>query len=93
MTNERPSGDGHEDPLLRAVAEYWDDIQRAGRSAAARTADRAAGRARRKLIRASTRAELTDILLDVLPPRHPLIERLLTVPAVRRRPARRAPTR
>ena len=79
MTDERPSGDGHEDPLLRAVAEYWGDIQRAAdpqqlerlTGLLAGTAEADPGVAR---------AELTDILLDVLPPRHPLIERLLTAP-------------
>lgn len=76
MTEERQPGD----PLLRAVAEYWGDIKRLADpkqfellvGLLAGTAEADPGVAR---------VALTDILLDVLPPSHPLIEVLRSVPA------------
>lgn len=71
MTDARPPGGEHDDPLLRVVAEYWDETQRL---ADPRQLERLAG------LRAGTaeadpsvaRAALTDELLDLLPPGHPL---------------------
>ena len=79
MTDERPPGGGHDDPLRRAVAEYWDDIQsRADQQQLARLTGLLAGTA--EVDPGVARAELADLLLDVLPPHHPLIAWLRTVP-------------
>jgi hypothetical protein len=79
VTGKQPPGGGHEDPLQRVVAEYWDDIQRlADQQQLERLSGLLAGTA--EADPGVARAELTDILLDVLPPRHPLIEWLRTVP-------------
>jgi hypothetical protein len=73
-----PSGE-HDDPLWRAVEQYWGDIQRlADPRQLERLADLIAGTAQADP--GVARAELTDLLLDVLPPRHPLIERLRSAP-------------
>jgi hypothetical protein len=80
VTDERPPGGGHDDPLLRAVAEYWDDIQRrADPRQLERLADLLAGTA--EADPGVARIALSDILLRVLPPRHPLIELLRSFPA------------
>jgi hypothetical protein len=79
VTDERPPGGGHDDPLRRAVAEYWDDIQSlADQRQLERLAGLLAGTA--EADPGVARAELTDLLLDVLPPPHPLIAWLRTVP-------------
>lgn len=80
MTEERPPGGGYDDPLLRVVAEYWDDIQRlADPRQLERLAGLLAGTA--EADPGVARAALTDTLLDVLPASHPLIEVLRSVPA------------
>jgi hypothetical protein len=80
VTDERPPGGGHDDPLLRAVAEYWGDIQgRADPRQLERLAGLLAGTA--EADPGVARVALTDILLDVLPPSHPLIEVLRSAPA------------
>ena len=79
MTDEQPPTGEHKDPLPRAVAEYWGDIQRlADPRQLERLAGLLAGTA--EADPGVARAALTDILLDVLPPRHPLIEWLRSVP-------------
>ena len=79
MTDERPPDGGHEDPLLRTVAEYWGDIQR---EADPRQLERLSGLldGTAEADPGVARAKLTDLLLDVLPPHHPLVEWLLTAP-------------
>lgn len=80
MTNERPPGGGHDDPLRRAVAEHWDDIRRrADPQQLERLGGLLAGTA--EADPGIARIALTDILLAVLPPDHPLIELLRTFPA------------
>lgn len=72
MTDARPPRGEHDDPLLRAVAEYWDDIQRlADPWQLERLAGLLAGTA--EADPGVARAALTDILLDVLPAGHPAI--------------------
>jgi hypothetical protein len=64
-----------EDPLLRALAEYWDDIQALADEQQRRLLhDLVAGMAEPDPFDA--RAALGDLLLDVLPPGHPMVERL-----------------
>jgi hypothetical protein len=59
------------DPLLRALAEYWDDIDRlADPGQRQLLADLVAGTADPDPEEA--RAELADVLLDLLPPEHPV---------------------
>lgn len=61
------------DPLLRAIAEHWDDIARlADPGQRQLLADLVAGRT--ELDPDEARAELTDVLLDFLPPDHPVSE-------------------
>jgi hypothetical protein len=80
MTDERPPGGGHDDPLRRAVAEHWDDIRRrADPQQLERLGGLLAGTA--EADPGIARIALTDILLAVLPPDHPLIELLRTFPA------------
>lgn len=81
MTDPRtPSGE-HDDPLRRMVEQYWDDIQRlANPRQLERLAGLLAGTA--EADPGVARAELTDLLLDILPPRHPLIGRLRSAPAL-----------
>jgi hypothetical protein len=66
-----------DDPFLRALAEHWDDVMRL------------ADEEQRELLRGlvagdvepdpvDARAALADVLLDVLPPDHPLVEVLRT---------------
>jgi hypothetical protein len=75
MTDPRTPGGEDDDPLRRAVEQYWDDIQRrADPRQLEQLADLLAGAAQADP--GVARAALTDLLLDVLPPRHPLIERL-----------------
>jgi hypothetical protein len=65
------SGFQSDDPLLRAVAEYWDDIERrANPGQRQRLADLVAGTP--ELDPDEARAELADELLDILPPDHPV---------------------
>jgi hypothetical protein len=79
VTEERPPGGEHDDPLLRAVAEYWDDIRRlADPRQAERLAGLLAGTA--EADPGVARAALTDTLLDVLPPDHPVIGVLRSAP-------------
>ena len=59
------------DPLLRAVAEYWDDIERRADSGQRQLlADLVAGTT--ELDPDEARAALADELLDILPPDHPV---------------------
>lgn len=77
MTDARPDGEGPDDPFVSAVAEHWDEIlgladdeQRERlRELVAATAE---------LDPADARAALSDELLDLLPPDHPVIEVLRT---------------
>jgi hypothetical protein len=63
---------------LRAVAEYWDDIIRlADEEQRARLRALVAGTAEPDPVEA--RAALADLLLDVLPPDHPIIRVMQTV--------------
>jgi hypothetical protein len=66
-----------DDPFLRALAEHWDDVMRL------------ADEEQRELLRGlvagdvepdpvDARAALADVLLDLLPPDHPLVEVLRT---------------
>jgi hypothetical protein len=65
------SGFQSDDPLLRAVAAYWDDIERqADPGQRRRLADLVAGTT--ELDPDEARAELADELLDILPPDHPV---------------------
>jgi hypothetical protein len=60
-----------DDPLLRAIAEHWNDIQRlADPRQRQLLADLTEGRT--ELDPDVARAELADELLDILPPDHPL---------------------
>lgn len=71
MTNRVRPGFGSSDPLLRAVAQHWDDIERrADPSQRQRLADLVAGTT--ELDPDEARAELADELLDILPPDHPV---------------------
>lgn len=66
-----PTGEDPADPLLRAVAEYWDDIfRRADEQQAARLRAIVDGTAEPDSIEA--RAMLADELLRLLPPDHPV---------------------
>lgn len=72
MTDARQADDGPDDPLLRAVAEHWDEIKAL---ADPQQRERLTG-----LITGTTepdpaeaRAALADELLDLLPPDHPVI--------------------
>ena len=70
MTDAPPGGEPA-DPLLRAVAEYWDDIiGRADQERAARLRALVDGTAEPDPVEA--RAALGDELLDLLPPDHPV---------------------
>jgi hypothetical protein len=70
VTDGQPPGGEHDDPLLRAVAEYWDDIQRlADSQQLERLAGLLAGTA--EADPGVARAALADALLDILPPGHP----------------------
>jgi len=61
-----------EDPLLRALAEYWDEIQDlADEQQRERLRELVAGDAEPDPLDA--RAQLADVLLDVLPPEHPVV--------------------
>lgn len=72
MTDAEPPGGHPEDPLLRAVAEYWDEIQRiADENQQARLRGLIAGTAESDPVEA--RAALADELMDLLPPDHPLM--------------------
>lgn len=65
------------DPVLRAIAGYWDDIQRlAGPGQRARLAALLDGTAEPDPDEA--RAALADALIDILPPDHPLSQLLQT---------------
>jgi len=80
VTDERPPGGEHDDPLLRAVAEYWNDIKRlAAPRQLERLAALLAGTA--EADPGVARAALTDSLLDILPPGHPVIQVLRSRPA------------
>jgi len=66
-----------EDPLLRALAEYWDEIQDlADEQQRQRLRELVAGDAEPDPLDA--RAQLVDVLLDVLPPEHPMVALLRT---------------
>lgn len=66
-----------EDPLLRALAEYWDEIQNlADEQQRQRLRELVAGDAEPDPLDA--RAQIVDVLLDVLPPRHPMVALLRT---------------
>jgi hypothetical protein len=64
------------DPVLRALAEYWDDVLR--------LADDEQRERLRALVAGAepdpldARASLADLLLDLLPPDHPMVEVLRT---------------
>ena len=63
-----------EDPLLRALAEYWDEIQDLAdeqQRQRQRLRELVAGDAEPEPLDA--RAQLVDVLLDVLPPEHPMM--------------------
>ena len=73
MTASRVPGGERDDPLLRAVAEHWDEIQG--------LADEQQRERLRGLVDgtaepdpAEARAALADELLDLLPPGHPVIQ-------------------
>lgn len=77
MTDDRPPGEQPEDRLLREMARYWEDVERL---AAPGQLDRI-----RTLVAdmdgpdaPEARAELTDVLLDLLPQDHPLARSLRT---------------
>lgn len=83
MTASRVPGGERDDPLLRAVAEHWDEIQR--------LADEQQRERLRGLVNgtaepdpAEARAALADELLDLLPPGHPVIQVLRARVAFRR---------
>ena len=83
MTASRVPGGERDDPLLRAVAEHWDEIQR--------LADEQQRERLRGLVDgtaepdpAEARAALADELLDLLPPDHPVIRVLRAGVAFRR---------
>jgi hypothetical protein len=64
---------GSDDPLLRAIAQHWDDIlRRASPSQRELLADLVAGRT--DLDPDEAQAALADELLDILPPNHPVSE-------------------
>jgi hypothetical protein len=77
VTDPQPPGGGQNDPLLRAVARYWEEIQGLAR-------EEQLGRLRGLLDGtaepdpAEARAALADELLDLLPPDHPVIRVLRT---------------
>ena len=79
---QRPSGD-RGDPLLRTVADNWDEIQRL---ADQQQRERLLGLINGTIQpdRAEARAALADELLDLLPPGHPVI-RLLRAGVMYRR--------
>lgn len=67
------------DPVLRAVADYWDDIRRyADPGQRERLAALVAGTAEPDADEA--RAALADELLDILPPGHPVSQLLRATP-------------
>jgi hypothetical protein len=71
VTDPEPLGD----PVLRAVADYWDDIQRyADPGQRELLAGLVAGTAEPDADDA--RAALADVLLDILPPDHPVSQLL-----------------
>jgi hypothetical protein len=77
MVNVRPPGDEPEDPLLRILADYWPEIEDlAGAEQRERLRGLVTGTAESDP--AEARAALADELLDLLPPRHPVIEVLRT---------------
>ena len=79
---QRPGGD-RDDPLLRAVSDNWDEIQRlAGQQQRERLLGLINGTMQPD--RAEARAALADELLDLLPPGHPVI-RLLRAGVMYRR--------
>lgn len=87
MTNARRPGGDRDDPLLRAVTEYWDEIQGlAGREQRDRLLGLLDGTIEPDP--AEARAALADELLDLLPPDHPVIRVLRTGVAYRRPAAR-----
>jgi hypothetical protein len=72
MSDVRLSGDEPEDPLLRVLAVYWNEIQDLGdREQRERLRGLIAGTAESDPVEA--RAELADLLLDLLPPDHSVI--------------------
>ena len=69
------TGPDPRDPLLSALAEYWDDIQRLADDQQRQIlAEIVAGTADPDPVNA--RAAAADLLLDVLPPDHPMVEML-----------------
>ncbi|MGD0069534.1 MAG: hypothetical protein ABSB76_39695, partial [Streptosporangiaceae bacterium] len=71
MTNRVRPGFGSNDPLLRAIAEHWDDIERRADPRQRQLfAGLVAGTA--ELDPDEARAALADELLDILPPDHPV---------------------
>ena len=83
MSESRVPGGERDDPLLRAVAKHWDEIQR--------LADEQQRERLRGLVDgtaepdpAEARAALAEELLDLLPPGHPVIQVLRAGVAFRR---------
>jgi hypothetical protein len=71
VTNRVRPGFGSNDPLLRAIAEHWDDIERRADPRQRQLfAGLVAGTA--ELDPDEARAALADELLDILPPDHPV---------------------
>lgn len=77
MAGVPPSGEEPEDQLFGVLAEYWDEIQDlADEEQRERLRGLVAGTAEPDPVEA--RAALADELLDLLPPGHPLAQRLIS---------------
>jgi hypothetical protein len=77
MADARPPGDEPEDPFLRVLAVYWDEIQDlAGEEQRERLRGLVAGTAEPDPVEA--RAALADELLDLLPPEHAVARVLMS---------------
>ena len=75
MTDARRPGGDRDDPLLRAVTDNWNEIQRL---ADQQQRERLLGLINGTMQpdRAEARAALADELIDLLPPGHPVIRLL-----------------
>jgi hypothetical protein len=77
VTNTQHPGGDQDDPVLRGVAEYWDEIQGlASQQQRERLLGLLDGTAEPDP--AEARAALEDELLDLLPPGHPLVRMLIS---------------